>query len=163
MLKAQVYSEQRHFDQNDSESPIKKTYKIEASIDFIMNLGSHFSVFKVSKNIVKFKNTLWEYLFGETIVDFNTIKFHEKLFGSEYQGSRLLLQFILGEHTNQYQHKSQNVLEIFGLIGGLIMISQIIFGTIFACISNFFVTKKYKEELAKAKFEIMKLDESLQK
>ena len=43
------------------------------------------------------------------------------------------------------------------------MLSQIIFGTIFAFISNFFATKKYKEELATAKLEIRRLDESLQK
>ena len=69
----------------------------------------------------------------------------------------------LSRESNHYARKSSNFLETLGLIGGLVFVSQLFFGTLFPFVWGFAVKNNFTKELEKANLEIEKLNDSITK
>ena len=159
------YSQQKYIDLNDKDQPLKLLYKTESSFTSDSLFESVKNTFKIVKNQIELEDTWWEFLFGSTTKYLNNIKYEESKITSEERIADSHFSFImsLSRESNHYSRKSSNFLETLGFIGGLVFVSQLLFGTLLPFIWGFAIKNNFKKELEKASSEIEKLNDSITK
>ena len=163
-LSIEVISQQKYVDLNDIENPSKSYYREESFVDFTKAHISHTDTFKAERNTIKLEDTWWEFLFGSTTINFKTLSF-EQSFEERPNIMNGSYSIVIGlsSQSNLYQRKMISFMEIFGLIGGLIIWSQLFCSTIPSFVLGSILNNKFKKELAWAQSELKKVEDSILK
>ena len=161
-LTVQVFTEQKYADLNDSEESLKLIYKEESFGKFTILSSSHHH-YKLERNTIKLEDTWWQILFGAKETNFYTLNMDHisENQHSGYNDERFSLTISLSRYSNLYQRKTATLLEIMSLIGGLIIVSQLLFGTALPFVWVFAFRNHFKNELKNAYSELEKLNDSI--
>ena len=147
-ISVSLKTQQYYVDLNDLDNVLKPIYKDVNHISLATKSQFYHTEYLIERNEIKLEDNWWDIIFGSSTLTFNSLKFGRDRFTDEIITDKLdrgiSFEVYLGDQTNQFRRKVSNLLEVAGVIGGILKLWDLFFGSFIGFLYTYMFKNEYK-------------------